>query len=82
MKLSPPESVLVGRRTPVYSSKHVEPQAAAGAVPALRVAVQERVAPAGHLLQPPAGHLGDLLEPGGEHEGLQPHPQRVRRPGR
>ena len=43
----------------------------------LRVAVQERVAAARHVLQPAAGHLGDLLEPGRQDEGLEPHAQGV-----
>ena len=49
-------------------------------MPALRVAVPERVAAAGHVLQPPAGRLGHLLEPGREDERLQPHAQGVGAP--
>jgi len=57
--------------------EHVEAETAAGAVATLGVAVQERVAPGGHLQQPAAGHLCDLLQARGEHERLQPHLERV-----
>ena len=55
------------------------PQAQPGAGPAggALVGVLEQVAPAAHDREPLVGQGRHLLEPGREHVGGQPHPQRV-----
>ena len=56
-----------------------DPQAEAAAGPSggQVVGVLEPVAAGSHDGEPLVGQLGDLLEPGREHERRQPHPQRV-----
>ena len=55
-------------------------QTAAGALGGQAVGVLEPVAAVAHDPQPLVGELGDLLEPGREDVGGEPHPQRVVEP--